>query len=95
MATKSKKSSQPTLINGNEEEHFISNASPAIAVIQENPNLVKDLKSHAVVNRDNSSYMAAVASKHYHRSQRDEVQSLKEKIDNLEKLIAQLLPSRE
>ena len=90
MATKSKKTNQPPEEMGNA---VLDNAPAAIAIIEDNPNLVKDLRSHAVVNRDNSSYMAAVASKHYHRSQRNEVQSLKEKIDNLEKLIAQLLPS--
>jgi len=90
MATKSKKTNQSPEEMGNA---VLDNAPAAIAIIEDNPNLVKDLRSHAVVNRDNSSYMAAVASKHYHRSQRNEVQSLKEKIDNLEKLIAQLLPS--
>ena len=90
MATKSKKTNQLPEEMGNT---VLDNAPATIAIIEENPNLIKDLRSHAVVNRDNSSYMAAVASKHYHRSQRDEVQSLKEKIDNLEKLIAQLLPS--
>ena len=89
MATKSKKTNQSTEEASNT---VLDNAPATIAIIEENPNLIKDLRSHAVVNRDNSSYMAAVASKHYHRTQRNEVESLKEKIDNLERLIAQLLP---
>lgn len=62
------------------------------AIVLEDPNLIRDLRSHAVVNRDHSGYTAAMASKTYHRSQRDEVKSLREKIDNLESMLARLLP---
>ncbi len=61
------------------------------ATVLENPNFIKDFRSHAVVNRDHSSYTAAIESKKYHRSQRDEVKSLGEKIDSLERALTGLI----
>jgi hypothetical protein len=61
------------------------------AVVLENPNFYRDFKSHAVVNRDHSSYTAAMASKTYHRSQRNEIKSLGEKIDSLERALTRLI----
>jgi hypothetical protein len=60
-------------------------------MIQDNPSLIKDLRSHAVVNRDNSAYTAVLESKRYHRDQRDEIKNLREKIDNLEIMLAKVL----
>jgi hypothetical protein len=63
------------------------------AIVLEDRNLIRDLRSHAVVNRDHSGYTAAMVSKTYHRMQRDEVKSLREKIDNLESILIRLLPA--
>lgn len=60
-------------------------------VILDNPSLVKDLRSHAVINRDNSAYTAVLESKRYHRDQKDEIKNLREKIDNLEIMLAKVL----
>ena len=61
------------------------------AVILDNPDLIKDFRSHAIVNRDHSSYNAAITSKLYRRSQKNDIEYLKTKIESLEKLLINIV----
>lgn len=99
MATKSKQKKNPNSIEEQSSsitETIFVDSNTVIPKdvttleIQDHPDLIVDLQSHAVINRDNSSYIAALESKRYRQNQRDDIQSMRQRMEKLELLISQL-----
>lgn len=59
--------------------------------IKDNPNLVKDPHSKAIINKDKSGYQAALKRKEYVKQKECEIEELKSQIEQLTQSVHTLL----
>jgi hypothetical protein len=64
------------------------------AKVVDNPSLERDLSSQAVINRDASAYQHRMAHKQAHKAQKDDIQSLRDEVTRLAKLVLDLTASK-
>lgn len=83
----------PTIISSDDIIHPIApvQSSAKLATIVENPSLVKDLTSHAILNRDHSAYEAAVKFRQYSKQSKETVIELSDRVAQLENLVRDLI----
>lgn len=62
-----------------------------VATIAENPTFVKDLSSHAILNRDHSAYQAALKFRQHSKNHKKTVVDLSSRVTQLENLVQDLI----
>jgi len=62
-----------------------------VATIVENPTFVKDLSSHAILNRDHSAYQAALKFRQHSKNHKKLVTDLSGRVAQLETLVRELI----
>jgi hypothetical protein len=66
-------------------------SSAKVATIVENPTFVKDLSSHAILNRDHSAYQAALKFRQHSKNHKKTVVDLSSRVAQLESLVQDLI----
>ena len=64
------------------------------AKVVDNPSLERDLTSQAVINMDASAYQHRMAYKQAHKAQKDDIQSFRDEVARLTKLVLDLTASK-
>jgi|TARA_B110000902_G_C14171407_1_gene537011 hypothetical protein len=61
------------------------------AIVEDNPNLKRDLSSTAIINTNNDAYSQRLAQKSARSVGRDEINNLKNEVQELKNLIHKLI----
>ena len=78
-----KSESQPVIMASESNSNIVN--------IEGNPTLVKDMTSHAILNRDRSAYHAALRARQYDTHQKNTIKDLSTRISQLEELITNFI----
>lgn len=71
----------------------MSHIEPKYAVVKEDPSLVRDTYSKAIINRSTKDYLRRLVAKKTFEDKEAEIQKLKSDIDELRSMVQSLMPS--
>lgn len=71
----------------------MSQIEPKYAVVKEDPSLVRDTYSKAIINRSTKDYLRRLVAKKTFEDKEAEIQKLKSDIDELRSMVQSLMPS--
>ena len=71
----------------------MSHTDPKYAVVKEDPSLVRDSYSKAIINRNTKDYLRRLVAKKTFEDKEAEIQRLKSDLDELKSMVQSLLSS--
>lgn len=61
------------------------------AIVKDNPDLIRDLSTNAIINTNRNAFETRKAQQHYAAEKQNEIQELKSEINEIKKILEKLV----